>query len=395
MGGGSVAVKAKGKPAPAPQTAPPASTYPISSELQVRIRKRFPNPEGTFNLNVHFRALAGFTILFGASGAGKTTLLDCIAGLSDPDEGRIVVGGKDLYDSEKKQNLPAWKRRIGYVHQDLALFPHLTAEDNVAYGLRSLSAAERQRRSRETLGMFRIEHLRDRRPSQISGGERQRVALARALVTEPRALLLDEPLAALDRPTKSSLVGDLRKWNQHHRVPILFVTHNGEEVFALGDEVIMLDGGRIVAQGQPHEVMRAPRLETVAQLSGFENIFDASVVALHEDRGTMVCHLRSGTVELETPLVRAEVGSLLRVGVRAGDLLLATEKPRGLSARNVLPGTVRRLEQRDVIISATVACGGTEFEVHLTLAARDALQLGPGKGVWVVVKTHSCHLMGM
>jgi molybdate transport system ATP-binding protein len=397
MGGGSVAVKAKtkAKTVPAPKTASPASTDPISSDLEVRIRKRFPNPEGSFNLNVHFRALAGFTILFGASGAGKTTLLDCIAGLSDPDDGRIVVGGEDLYDSEKKRNVAAWKRRIGYVHQDLALFPHLTAEENVAYGLRVLSAAEQQRLSREMLEMFRIDHLRDRRPAQISGGERQRIALARALVTEPRALLLDEPLAALDRPTKSSLVNDLRKWNQHHRVPILFVTHNGEEVFALGDEVIMLDGGRIVAQGRPHEVMRAPRLETVAHLSGFENIFDASVVALHEDRGTMVCHLRSGTVELETPLVRAEVGSLLRVGVRAGDLLLATEKPRGLSARNVLPGTIRRLQQRDVIISATVDCGGTEFEVHLTLAARDALQLGPGKSVWVVVKTHSCHLMGM
>jgi molybdate transport system ATP-binding protein len=391
----AVKAKTKIKTAPARQTASPDSTYPISSELEVRIRKRFPNPEGTFNLNVHFRALAGFTILFGASGAGKTTLLDCIAGLSDPDEGRIVAGGEDLYDSEKKRNLPAWKRRIGYVHQDLALFPHLTAEENIAYGLRSLSAAERTSRSREILARFRLDRLRDRRPAQISGGERQRVALARALVTEPRALLLDEPLAALDRPTKSSLVSDLRKWNQDHRIPILFVTHNGEEVFALGDEVIMLDAGRIVAQGRPPEVMHAPRLETVAHLSGFENIFDASVVALHEDRGTMVCHLRSGTVELETPLVRAEVGSLLRVGVRAGDLLLATEKPRGLSARNVLPGMIRRLVQRDVIIAATVDCGGTEFEVHLTLAARDALQLGPDKAVWVVVKTHSCHLMGM
>ena len=368
---------------------------PISSELEVRIRKRFPNPEGSFILNVHFRALAGFTILFGASGAGKTTLLDCIAGLTDPDDGRIAIGGEDLYDSEKKQNVAAWKRRIGYVHQDLALFPHLTAEENVAYGLRKLGAAERQGRSREILGLFRIDHLRDRRPAQISGGERQRVALARALVTQPRALMLDEPLAALDRPTKSSLVSDLRAWNQHHRVPILFVTHSGEEVFALGDEVIMLDAGRIVAQGQPHEVMRAPRLETIAHLSGFENIFDATVLALHEDRGTMTCRLGSGHVELETPLVRAEVGSRLRVGVRAGDLLLATENPRGLSARNILPGTIRRLEQRDVIISAMVDCGGTEFEVHLTLAARDALHLASGKGVWVVAKTHSCHLMGV
>jgi molybdate transport system ATP-binding protein len=386
--------------APIPQTALPTSPQPISADLEVRIRKRFLNPEGSFILNVHFRALAGFTILFGASGAGKTTLLDCIAGLTDPDDGRIAVGGEDLYDSEKKRNVAAWKRRIGYVHQDLALFPHLTAGENVAYGLRTLSAAERRKRSREMLDAFHIEHLRDRRPAHISGGERQRVALARALVMEPRALLLDEPLAALDRPTKSSLISDLRRWNQQHRVPILFVTHNGEEVIALGDEVIVLDEGRIVAQGRPHEVMRAPRLETVAQLSGFENIFDATVLALHEDRGTMTCQimtcqLGNGKVELETPLVRADVGLRLRVGVRAGDLLLATEHPRGLSARNVLPGTIRQIEQRDVIVSATVDCGGAEFEVHLTLAARDALQLGPGKAVWVVVKTHSCHLMRM
>jgi len=157
----------------------------------------------------------------------------------------------------------------------------------------------------------------------------------------------------------------------------------------------MLDAGRIVAQGRPHEVMRAPRLETVAHLSGFENIFDTTVLTLHESRGTMTCRLEKGEVDLETPLVRAEVGSRLRVGVRAGDLLLATVEPHGLSARNILPGTIRRLIQRDVIVSAMVDCGGAEFEVHVTLAARDALQLGPGKSVWVVVKTHSCHLMGV
>jgi molybdate transport system ATP-binding protein len=376
---------------PAPPRLPSES---ISAELEVRIRKRFLNPEGTFNLNVHFRALAGFTILFGASGAGKTTLLDCIAGLSDPDEGRIAVGGVELYDSEKKSNVSAWKRCIGYVHQDLALFPHLTAEENVAYGLRQYGAAARRAHSREMLQAFRIDHLRDRKPAEISGGERQRVALARALVTQPRALLLDEPLAALDRPTKSRLLDDLRHWNQQHRVPILLVTHDGEEVFALGDEVIMLDAGRIVAQGQPHEVMRAPRLEMVANLAGFENVFNATVVRVSEARGTMTCRLGSGSLQLETPLVRAEVGSRLRVGVRAGDLLLATEEPHGLSARNILPGTIRRLEQRDVMVSTTVDCGGAEFEVHLTLAARDALQLGAGKNVWVVVKTHSCHVLG-
>ena len=136
------------------------------------------------------------------------------------------------------------------------------------------------------LTAFRIDHLRDRRPAEISGGERQRVALARALVTEPRALLLDEPLVALDRPTKSLILADLRRWNQTHRVPILFVTHIGEDVFALGEEVIVLEAGKIVAQGQPNEVMYAPRLETVAQLSGSKKSFMPKVVAVNKDRGT-------------------------------------------------------------------------------------------------------------
>ena len=376
----------------APKTSKANSLAPVP-DLEVRIRKRFPHPDGSFDLNVHFRVEAGFTILFGASGAGKTTILDCIAGFADPNDGRISVAGDDLYNVAEKRNVPAWKRRVGYVMQDLALFPHLTAEQNIVYGLHALTAAERAKRSLEILRAFQIEHARGRRPDQLSGGERQRVALARTLVTEPRALLLDEPLAALDRPAKSRILEDLRNWNRAHRVPILYVTHDREEVFALGDQVIVVDGGKIVAQGLPHEVMRAPRLETVAQLSGFENIFDAKVTALNEARGTMTCRLESSKIELETPLVHAESGSSLRVGIHAGDLLLATEAPRGLSARNVLPGTIRTLDRRDVIITAAVDCSGAEFQVHLTLAARDALKLSSGKKVWVVVKTHSCHLM--
>ncbi len=372
---------------------PSSAANAISSELEVRIRKRFANPEGSFLLNVHFRALAGFTILFGASGAGKTTLLDCIAGLANPDEGRIAIGGEAAYGSEGKKNVPAWQRRIGYVLQDLALFPHLTAEQNVGYGLQKLNPGERRTRSCEMLSAFRIDHLRDRKPAQISGGERQRVALARALVTEPRALLLDEPLAALDRPTKSQIIADLRRWNQHYRVPILFVTHSVEEVFALGEEVIVLDAGKIVAQGRPNEVMLAPQMETVAQLAGFENIFDSAVTAINESRGTMTCRIGAGSVDLETPLVTAEIGSRLRIGIRAGDILLATECPHGLSARNVVPGTIQRLERRDGIVSANVDCSGTAFDIHLTLAAQDALELMAGKKVWVVIKTHSCHLL--
>jgi molybdate transport system ATP-binding protein len=191
----------------------------------------------------------------------------------------------------------------------------------------------------------------------------------------------------------------LRSWNQAHHIPILYVTHSRDEVFALGEHVIVLDAGRIVAQGTPHEVITAPLQETVAQLVGFENIFDAIVESVHPARGTMTCKITScriaadgGPVLLETPLVRGGVGSALRVGIRAGDILLATAPPVGLSARNVIPGRIISLEQRDVIVTARVKCR-VEMEVHLTLAARDSLQLAPGREVWLVIKTHSCHLM--
>jgi molybdate transport system ATP-binding protein len=202
-------------------------------------------------------------------------------------------------------------------------------------------------------------------------------------------------LAGLDAPTKSRILDDLRKWNEAHRVPILYVTHSRDEVFALGERVLVLDAGRIVAQGTPHEVVSAPKQETVAQLGGLENIFDAIVESVHQERGTMTCLLTAGgatPVRLETPLVRADVGSILRVGIRAGDILLAIAKPVGLSARNVIPGRITTLERRDMIISARVNCG-VEMDVHLTLAARDALELEGGREVWLVIKTHSCHLM--
>jgi len=360
--------------------------------LACRISKRFHGGGRNFALDVEFSAPAGISILFGASGAGKTTLLDCIAGLTSPDSGSVVVGDKALFDRAHSIDIPVSQRGVGYVFQDLALFPHLTAAQNVAYGLGHLTKADRQSRSAAILRSFGIESLAQRKPAEISGGEKQRVALARALVTDPRILLLDEPLAGLDAPTKSMILDDLRAWNEAHGIHILYVTHSREEVFALGERVFVLEDGHIVAQGTPHEVMSAPRQETVAQLAGFENVFGAVVVAVHENRGTMTCLLEGGTVEIETPLLRAPVGSKVRVGIRAGDILLATVEPRGLSARNILPGRVTSLVQRDVIVVAKVDCG-VEAEVHLTLAARDSLQLGPDRQVWIVVKTHSCHLM--
>jgi molybdate transport system ATP-binding protein len=363
------------------------------SELVLKIRKRF-SATGDFSLDVDFSAPAGFTILFGASGAGKTTLLDCIAGLVRPDAGTIRVGKQVFFDYGAKLELKVSRRNVGYVFQSLALFPHLTVQGNVGYGLQNYSSEERERRIGSILEAFRIPGLRKRHPDEISGGERQRVALARSLVTDPCILLLDEPLAALDVATKSRIIEDLRIWNENHRIPILYVTHSRDEVFALGNRAVVLDAGRVVAQGNPHEVMGAPRQETVAQLAGFENIFDVDVGAAHEDRGTMSCRLLPGGVPIETPMIRVGAGVKLRVGIRAGDILLATTRPEGLSARNIFAGKISTLERRDVMVSATVDVG-VPMEVHITLAARDALQLRTGLDVWLIVKTHSCQLMSV
>ncbi len=374
----------------------PAETPLTNPVLRAHIRKTYPAAEREFSLEVDFTIVAGFTILFGASGSGKTTLLDCIAGLATPDAGRVAVGERLLFDAASRTNISVAKRGVGYVLQDLALFPHLTVERNAEYGLAHLPRTARKQRATAMLHDFRIDHLRRQRPAEISGGERQRVALARALVTDPCALLLDEPLAALDAVTKAKILDDLHRWNQAHGIPILYVTHSREEVMALGERVLVMEHGRIIAQGTPHEVLTAPQLESVAQLAGFENIFDATVWLIHEDRGTITCRLPADSpgkfVLLETPLIRAELGSRVRVGIRAGDILLAISKPVGLSARNVIAGRVVALERRDMMISARVDCG-VEMEVYLTLAARDALELAEGREVWLVIKTHSCHLM--
>ena len=240
---------------PSPPVSQAVDPEQTASTLEARFRKQ-PSPQ--FSLDVDFQAASGFTILFGPSGAGKTTLLDCIAGLTTPESGRIAIGDRVWFDSAQRANLAVAKRRVGYVLQTLALFPHLTVEQNVEYGLAHLPQAERRKRSSAILQAFRIADLAQRNAREISGGESQRAALARTLVTDPAVLLLDEPLAALDAATKSNIIDDLRTWNRAHRIPILYVTHSREEVFALGERVLVLDAGRIVAQGTPHEVMSAP-----------------------------------------------------------------------------------------------------------------------------------------
>ena len=354
--------------------------------LAVQVRTRL-SPH--FQLDIAFDAAPGVTIVFGESGSGKTTLLRSVAGLVRPDAGRIAIGDRVLFDATVGADVPPPQRRVGFVFQHLALFPHLTAADNIAYGLTRLPADERRARVAAIADSFRIAHLLARRPGEISGGERQRVGLARSLVTAPHILLLDEPLSALDHPTQSRIIADLRQWNEARRIPILYVTHSQREVFALGERVLVLESGRVVADGTPEHVMESPAHERVAQLAGFENLLDAVVVQRRPDAGVMANRLTGTTVDLETPLAEVEVGAALRIAIRAGDILIATEPPRGLSARNQLPGIIGSLSRQGAFVRADVDIG-VPVEVHVTPMAIENLNLRPGSQVWLVIKTHSC-----
>ena len=345
-----------------------------------------------FVLDISIAVPPGITILFGPSGAGKSTVLDCIAGLASPDVGRITVGEEVLFDSQSGVNCPPQARHIAYVFQTLALFPHMSAEENVAYGLDGLPPQQRAARVEEILKAFRVEKLRARKPPEISGGERQRIALARSLVTQPRVLLLDEPLAGLDAELKSAIVDDLRVWNAARRIPIVYVTHGREEVDALGERVIAMDRGRVVSEGTPMDVLEAPRRKRLAQAAGFENLLSGTVVDLREADGVMRVRLSESRCEIELPLGYAAAGDRVRVAIRAGDILLATSQPENLSARNVIEGRIVSFERRGALVRARVECG-VEFIVHLTPGAARTLELAKESRVWLVLKTHSCHLV--
>jgi len=360
-----------------------------NSFLSVRITRRLSS---VFVLEAEFETSAGFTMLLGPSGCGKTTLLNCLAGFVRPDTGRITLGARALFDSSSSIDMPVPERQLGYVFQNLALFPHMTVEQNVQYGLVKLSAEERRSRMMAMLESFRIPHLLGRKPAQISGGERQRVALARSLVTNPTMLLLDEPLSALDTDSKSKILDDLREWNAAHKIPILYVTHSPEEAFAVGERVVVLQAGRILAQGTPQDVLSTPRHETIAQIVGFENVFDATVRSIDEAQGTMICQLDGSATQLEVPLGRAEPGAPVRIAIRAGDIILATGRPQGLSARNAFQGRVLSLRREGVTAIVMVEASAT-FEVHLTPVSVDDLKLKAGAQVWVIIKTYSCNLV--
>jgi molybdate transport system ATP-binding protein len=243
---------------------------------------------------------------------------------------------------------------------------------------------------------FGIPHLANRRASKLSGGEKQRVALARALAPEPHYLLLDEPFTALDLPTKSRILEELLIWAGKHPIPILYVTHDREEIFSAAQHILILENGKLIAEGAPDATLMNPGTLQVARSAVFENIFRARVLSLDQSSGTMACDI--GDVVLDCPLPQPLPKSEVNVAFRAGDVLLAIEEPRGVSARNILPGIVTKLTRRERVIAVEIRLGSdTERNLnitsHVTLNAVESLRLAVGSEVWAILKTHSCHIL--
>ena len=300
--------------------------------LDLRIEHRLPG----FRLAVELTVGRELLVLFGHSGAGKTMTLRAVAGLVRPEAGRIVLGERVLFDGERGVNLPPRARRVGYVPQSYALFPHLTVFQNVAYGVRERSQGAVRQRVGELLELMGLSHLADRRPRELSGGQQQRVALARALAVAPEALLLDEPLSALDAPTRGELRSVLRDLQRRFQVPTLFVTHDLSEAVFLADRIAVLQAGRLLQVGPPGELLRWPAHLQVAQLAGVRNILPGRVVA----RGPEGLVVRVGQVDLLTPRAPFEVGAAVYVCLRAERITLVRPERRGAGRENLAEGTI-------------------------------------------------------
>lgn len=351
--------------------------------LSVRFSHQWPG----FALDVSFDAPAsGVTALFGPSGSGKTTVADAVAGLLRPDEGRILLGPDVLSDSVAGRFVPARRRHIGYVFQEARLFPHLTVGANLDYGARRRGGVDPSARGR-VVEMLGIGDLLARRPAGLSGGERSRVALGRALLARPRLLVLDEPLAALDAPRKGEILPYLERLRDETGVPMLLVSHSLDEVTRLADRMVVLNRGRVAADGTVEEIMA--RLD----LFPLTGRFEAGAVVRGRFRGIGATGL--GLVEFDggqlvVPPLDAAVGDPVRLRIRARDVMLSSVRPVGLSARNVLPARVLEIrEETGPYVDIRLGCSGSVLLARITVDACHALDLEPGLAVFAIVKTVS------
>ena len=293
--------------------------------LQATIAKRFPDgPESAgFTLNVEFEAAPGVTVLYGPSGSGKTLTLDTVAGFVAPDSGRILLNGRILFDFGARVHLPPRDRQCGYVFQNYALFPHMTVRANLAFAASRLPRLERHRRIAELLDRFHLADLAGRAPHELSGGQKQRASIARSLIASPRALLLDEPANGLDATLRADLHSLIREIRQSLAIPILLVTHNPEECFALADRVLIYEAGAILHRATPLELLRNPGTAGVARLLGGFNIYEGEVIAL--DPGRQTSRLRLLDTEMDGPHLRGCFrGDRVALCVRPEELRIAT-----------------------------------------------------------------------
>ena len=341
---------------------------------------------GAFALDVQFETGSGLIALFGRSGSGKTSVINIIAGLTTPNEGRVVVGDTTLIDTRSGIGVPRHNRRIGYVFQEGRLFPHLTVRQNLLYGRWFSGQGEQGGEMDRVVDLLGIGSLLQRRPGRLSGGEKQRVAIGRALLADPRLLLMDEPLASLDDARKAEILPYIERLRDQSRIPIVYVSHSIAEVARLASTVVLLSEGRVAAVGPTSEIMQRLDLLPLTDRTEAGAVIEATVER-HDDRfGLTELRSRAGLWKLG----RLDVpeGSRLRLRVRARDVMLAMSAPGDLSALDVFPGVVADIADREgPIVNIRLDCGGEALIARLTRYSVERLQLEPGKPVFALIKS--------
>lgn len=332
-------------------------------------------------------------VVFGASGSGKTTLLQLIAGLELPDSGRVRLGDTVLFDSQSSVNRPLRERRIGMIFQHDLLFPHLSVEANIRFGLKGWPRSGAAGRVAEVAALCGVDALLRRDPLNLSGGERQRVGLARALAPRPRLLLCDEPVSALDLASRHALIDRLRAVQRVEAIPLLYVTHSPTEAIALGSRLFLLARGTIIDQGAPLDVLTGPSSGAAARLEGIRNTLQAVVREHAPGDGETRLALVNGP-QLVVPFNGRAPGTELTVEVRADEILLARGSVEGLSARNVIPGTVERVITHGADAEVIVRTEGVCWIVSVVAPAVESLQLRTAAPVHMIIKARSCHTLG-
>jgi molybdate transport system ATP-binding protein len=350
--------------------------------VEVQIHQTFQG----FDLDVSFEAPAGLTVLFGSSGSGKTTVINAVAGLSRPAQSRIVVNGEVLSDSATGRWVPSHQRSLGYVFQEGRLFPHMNVSKNLLYGNGLAKDRAEVASFDQVVEILGIGGLLERRPAELSGGEKQRVAIGRALLARPKLILADEPLAALDEPRKAEILPYFERLRDEFSLPILYVTHSIAEVARLATTVVALRNGKVVRVGAAAEVLSDPSFTPMGPRA-VGAVLEAKVVAHHEDGLT---ELSANGVALMLPQLSHAIGDQVRVRVAAHDVILSREAPKGLSALNIVEGRVQSVRSGGgpgAIVSVDTKAG--RILARITRRSAAALELSEGLTCYAVMKSVS------